>query len=92
MTIETKREVKDESGVIPKGTRGQVAAVQWGDKKDGYVVDFPQSSKVYVAREDANILTVEKVVEKKTTPKTHSTYEEDKKKSKNDKPAREEEL
>lgn len=92
MTVETKYEVKDESGVIPKGTRGQIAAVQWGDKKDGYVVDFPQSSKVYVAKEDVIIITVEKVVEKKTTPMTHSTYEEDQEEVKNDKPKRKKEL
>jgi hypothetical protein len=92
MTIETKCEVKDESGVIPKGTRGQVAAVQWGDKKDGYVVDFPQSSGVYVAREDVIIITVEKVVEKKTTPKTHSTYEENQEEGKDDESKRKKEL
>lgn len=92
MTIEVRREIKDEQTVIPKGTRGQVAAVQWGDKKDGYVVDFPQSSGVYVAREDVNVLTVEKVVEKPKTTKTHSDYEENKKKVKGNEQTREEEL
>lgn len=92
MTITTKSEIKDGSIVIPKGSNGQVRAVQWGDKKEGYVVDFPHSSMVYVAKEDATIITIEKVVEEKTTIKTHSVYEETEKKIKRNKQTRKKEL
>jgi hypothetical protein len=76
MIIETNREIKEGTVIIPKGTRGIVKGIQWGDKKDSYVVDFSQLSLVYVFRQDIIILAEEKVVEKKSK-KTHSSYEKD---------------
>lgn len=83
MIVETKRDIKDEAVVIPKGTKGLVKGIQWGEKKDGFVVDFSQPSLTFVSKEDVVISVVEKVVEKKTV-KTHSNYEKDKKEIKDD--------
>lgn len=58
MRITTKIEIKDESVVIPKNTIGSVVCVEWGDK-NGFIVDFPQHSRVFVKREDVIILIKE---------------------------------
>jgi hypothetical protein len=58
MRITTKVEIKDYDIKIPKGITGVVVGVTWGDKCDGFVVDFPTASRVYVARENA-IMEVE---------------------------------
>lgn len=91
MMIETKCEIKDGSNIIPKGTNGIVKACQWGEKKDGYIISFPQSSELYVSKEDVVILTADKPLEKETV-KTHTSYEKDKKEIKVDKQTRKKEL
>lgn len=55
MTATTKIDVTDYDVKVPKGTVGVIVGVQWGDKTDGYIIDFPHASRVYVARE--NVIT-----------------------------------
>ena len=50
MTATTKNDVKDDGVLIPKGTEGSIVGLIWGDK-DGYCIDFPTASRVFVPRE-----------------------------------------
>jgi hypothetical protein len=54
MIVITKAESTIEKVVTPKGTRGLVVAVRFGDK-EGYVVDFPQNTRVFILKEDVTI-------------------------------------
>lgn len=81
MMVTNKIEVTEGKVVVPKGTKGLVKACQWGEKKDGYVVDFPQLSGIYMPKED--VVVVEERNEK-------SLIEE--KKRKTGKQEREEEM
>lgn len=64
MTILTKVDIVCDSVIIPKGTKGTVVAFEWGDKKQGFVVDFPQLSKVFVSKEQT-VKSDEKVIVEK---------------------------
>jgi hypothetical protein len=55
MKLTTKNNITDYNVKVPKGIVGIVIGVCWGDQ-DGYVVDFPQASRVFVKREDAVIM------------------------------------
>lgn len=55
MIIIIKKDIINLNTVIPKGTRGYVKALQWGDKGEKYIVDFPQASFILVNKEDASV-------------------------------------
>jgi hypothetical protein len=63
MKLTTKNNITDYNVKIPKGITGIVRGVCWGDQ-DGYVVDFPQSKRVFVKREDADIMEDVNVLQK----------------------------
>jgi hypothetical protein len=65
MKIITKTQIQDDTVVIEKGITGFVVAVQWGDQ-DGFIVNFPQHSKVFVKRENASIVEEKPVLPKST--------------------------
>jgi hypothetical protein len=57
MLIFIKNDITYEKIVIPKKTKGLVVGVQWGTKNgDGFVVDFPSFSRVFVHRDNAVII------------------------------------
>lgn len=55
MKLITKNNITDYNVKIPKGIEGVVRGICWGDQ-DGYVVDFPQAVRVFVKREDAEVI------------------------------------
>jgi hypothetical protein len=56
MMVTLKRDITDNNVVVSKGTTGVIKAFQWGEKKDGYLIDFPQNSLITVNREDVTII------------------------------------
>ncbi len=64
MTATTKVDITDYDVKVSKGTTGVIVGVQWGDKKDGYVMDFPNATRVFVARE--NVITEDKNASKES--------------------------
>jgi hypothetical protein len=63
MIVITKKDIVDEKITIPKGTRGLVKAVRWGDKLGDMVVEFPQKALTLVNKENVEIVV--EVLEKK---------------------------
>jgi hypothetical protein len=52
-----KREITDETIVIPKGSQGLVKGIQWGDKGEKVVVNFTQKNKVLICKDDMSIVS-----------------------------------
>lgn len=66
MKLTTKSNVTDYENKIHKGVTGVVRGICWGDQ-DGYVVDFPQALRVFVKREDADIMEDTNALQKSRT-------------------------
>jgi len=56
MKVITKVGLTENKITIPKGTNGIVKAVQWGDKKDGFIVDFPQVASIFITRDNVDVI------------------------------------
>ncbi len=66
MIVTTLVDCKEDKDVVAKGTKGLVVGVQWGDRGDGYVINFPQVSRMFVSREKVAIVTEDKNASEKS--------------------------
>ena len=55
MMATTKIDIVDEKTKVPKGTLGKVVGCQWGERGDGYIIDFPNDSRVFVSTDKVTI-------------------------------------
>lgn len=73
MYVTTKVDINEGKVSVPKGTRGTVVALQWGDKGEKYIVDFSHvSQSVLISRE--NVIKTEVIT---NVSKKSQTVEEE---------------
>jgi hypothetical protein len=73
MYVTTKVDITEGKVSIPKGVRGNVIALQWGDKGEKYIVEFQQVSQSVIVSRD-NVIKTEVIT---NVSKKSQTVEEE---------------